>query len=697
MEIAAAPEPSRRGSQFAGALFVLGLLFHCWAMTVGWQSKALPGVEFRQAQTAHSAFWIKADRDFSPAYPTPVLGKPWSIPMEFPLYQWTVVKISDWTNWSLTKSGRAVSIACFYLALPAVFLLLRRWRMAVAHRWLVLAVMVTCPLYIFYARGFLIETMALMFSLWFWVGFERGVAGRQVGWLAVAALAGAGAGVVKVTTFLLYLLPVAWWAVARLWQARRAGWAREAAWMAAALAVPFAATLGWLHYSDETKALNPLARFLTAQNLQDFNLGTNATRFSRVMWQMKWRIVSEELTWLPLVALSALIVLVVGRARWREYAGALAAFGSVLVLFPVLYALHDYYYVANTALLVLAIGLALVALAESRAPRLVVWLVALVAIGGQAGRYLKHYYPTQSQVLPGGNGLTLALRTVTNPRDVIVILGQDWNSIVPYYAQRRALMFRDDQGRDPDAVEAALSRLDGEKIGALLIAGRPDGRQWLIDRATARGLSHEPMAVWHDVAVYLPEARRTDLLHALLDNAFPEVRLAPGVAAPRDGLEARWRDVASLRPWQQRFFAGMKPQPVRYWASFGPAADGSSGRLLYGAHPTTRLVFALPAGTHTLHATLEMPLDAYRDELKESEATDGVEVTLFALEGRDQKRPLATRLFDPRHNPADRGPARPLEMTFTLPAAGEVELFFGPGKNGRDTRDWIQLGPMTIE
>jgi hypothetical protein len=362
-----------------------------------------------------------------------------------------------------------------------------------------------------------------------------------------------------------------------------------------------------------------------------------------------------------------------------------------------LYALHDYYYVANTMLLLLGMGLAVVALAETRAPRAVVAVLLLAVAGGQAVRYVRHYYPTQKLVQPGGNGLTQALRTVTNPNDVIVILGQDWNSITPYYAQRRALMLRDDQARNPQVVEAALARLDPDKIGALLIVGQPDGRQWLVDRATARGLAHEPVFVWHDIAVYLPEARRTELLHSLLDNAFPEVRLAPGVAQPNDGLSAQWRDLASLRKWQRGHFQAMQPEPARYFASFGPASDGSSGTLMYGAHPVTRLVFALRAGPHTLRATLQMPFDAWRPDLPDSETTDGVEVSLFALGAGGERRMLATRLFDPRHNESDRGNGRPLEMNFELPATGEVELFFGPGPRQRDTRDWIQLGPLTIE
>jgi hypothetical protein len=673
--VAALP-PSRGESRLLLGVFLLCLLFSFWGVTAGWQNRNLPGGEFRQAQTALSAHWIKAENNFSLAYPTPVLGKPWSIPMEFPLYQWTVVGVSKVTNWSLTKAGRAVSIACFYLCLPAIFLLLARWRVAPAHRWLVLAVVLTCPFYIFYARAFLIETMALMFSLWFWVAFERAVAGRSRAWLALAILAGTGAGLVKVTTFMLYLLPAGWWAATRLWAARQAGWRTELAWMAGAVALPFAVTLGWLNFSDATKTLNPLAVFLTSANLQDFNLGSQETRWSAQYWGMKWRIIWEELSWQPVLV-------------------GLTAFGSVLVIFPVLYALHDYYFVANTMLLLLAVGLVLVALAESPVARWIVGLAVALVLGGHVWRYADRYHPGQSIPSQGGSGLTSALRALTNPDDVIVVLGQDWNSMLPYYAQRRALMFRDDAGRDSAKVEQALAALDGHKLGALIITGQPDGSQWLIDRAAVRGLEREPLLVWRDSRIYLPGVRRNELLIALLENSFHEVRLAPGVKPPVPKLDNRWIELAALPPWQRGAFATMRPQPVRFFSSFGPNVDGASGTVLYGAHPVTRFVFALPAGRHVLRASLQMPLDAYRNDLEDAAATDGVEVSLHQIAPVD--RVLAGRYFNPRLNREDRGVLRPLEFVFELEQAGEVELFFGPGPAGKDTRDWIQLGPLTIE
>ncbi len=686
----------------AVAAFVICLAFHFWGVQVGWQSKNLPGVEYRQAQTALSAYWIKVENNFSLAYPTPVLGKPWSVPMEFPLYQWTVVAVGRATGLELLKAGRVVSQACFYLSLPAIFLLLARWTVTVRHRWLVLATVVTCPFYIFYSRAFLMETMALMFSLWFWVAFERAVAGRSKGWLALAILAGTGAGLVKVTTLLLYLLPAGGWAVARLWSSRKDAWKTELAWMAAAVAIPFAATLWWMRFADATKALNPLAGFLLSGNLQDFNWGTQETRFSPELWTLKARILGDSLTWLPAAGMCLLAALTACWRRWRGIVLCLALFAAPLVIFPVLYALHEYYFIANTMLLLLGMGLALVALAESRVPRWLIGLAVLTVTGGQAARYLVRYYPTQKMISHGGDGLSLSLSILTRPDEYFIITGQDWNSMTAFYAQRRALMLRRDAEDDPVRVQRALTELTGEKLGALVITGPWENRSWLVSQAVALGLEPKPLYIWRDVAVFLPAGRRYESLAKLEEHVFPEVRYAPGVELPpelmesTEKLDGRWFDLEKLRPSQRRYFRYMQPMPVRFYSRFGPGLDYSAPVPEFGVHPLTQLVFALPAGRHTLKGSVRLPPAAYQAGLPREDQTDGIEVTLARLGAGDTRQTLHTVLVDPRDVASDRQWVQ-LQWDFELAVPGEVELMIGPGPAGHDTRDWAALGPLVIE
>jgi hypothetical protein len=694
--------PARIAPGLALAAFVVCLAFHFWGVQVGWQSKNLPGVEYRQAQTALSAYWIKAENNFSLAYPTPVLGKPWSIPMEFPLYQWTVVALSRATGLDLIKAGRVVSQACFYLTLPAVFLLLARWTVAGRHRWLVLATIVTCPFYIFYARAFLMETMALMFSVWFWVAFERAVASRSRGWLAVAILAGTGAGLVKVTTFLLYLLPAGGWAWLRLWSRRKEDWKTEFTWMAAAVAVPFAATFWWLRYADAAKALNPLAGFLRSENLQDFNWGTHETRFSAELWALKGHILWDSITWLPAVAICLLAALTVQGRRWQGLALCLGLFVVPLVVFPVLYALHEYYFIANTMLLLVCMGLTLVALAESRLPRGFIALAVLAITGGQVARYLVHYYPTQKMISHGGDGLSLSLNSLTRPDEYSIITGQDWNSMTAFYAQRRALMLRRDTEYEPARVRLALAALAGEKLGALAVTGPWENRPWLIQQVVALGLEATPLYYWRDVAVFLPASRRHQSLASLEENVFPEVRYAPGVELPpelmasAEKLDDRWYELEKLRPSQRRFFRYMQPMPVRFYSRFGPGLNFNAPVPEFGVHPLTQLVFALPAGRHTLRSSAHLPPASYQADLAREDKTDGIEVTLARRGAGGVRQILGRVVIDPRDVAADRQWV-PFQWEFELAGPGEVELTIGPGPAGRDTRDWASLGPLVIE
>lgn len=675
--------------------------FHFWGVGVGWRNNNLPGIEFRQAQTAISAYFIKQEGSFSLAYPTPVLGKPWSVPMEFPLYQWAAVVTDKATGWGLTESGRAVSIACFYLTLPGLFLLLAWWQIAPARRFLVLAVVVSCPFYIFYGRSFLMETMALMFSIWFCVAFSRAVAQRSAGWLLVAALAGSGGGLVKVTTFMLYLLPAAGWATRRLWQGRRdRRWKFDLVWMAAAVSVPFGATAWWIGFADATKALNPLAGFLTSENLKGFNLGTNATRLSPELWAMKWRIVREELTWLPLVGGAVFWLTLSGRHRWREVVICVAIFAAAPGIFPELYAYHDYYYAANLLWLLVAVGVVLVALAESRLRSWIVGAAALSVVGAQAHFYLTHYFPLQRSPGDNGGGVSHVLRLVTEPGEIVVIAGQDWNSMIPYYAQRRALMLREDVARDSAQSGKALAGLAGEKIGALVITGHVDQHQGLFEQMILNGMSPTLVFSSRDTSIFLSADRVRDALQAFGREPAHGVRLAPGhelppaKVAPQVDFKGQWHDVAMLPPTYQAMFDGMQPKPVRFFCSFGLSVERSNGVMDFGAHPVTRLVFSLSPGQHTLRTKLVFSPDSYREDLAEADKTDGVQFRISLLGEKD------VIVFDQWLNPvrrvSDRG-RLVLAVPFSLAEAGEVELFIGPGPGGRDARDWVALDRLVIQ
>src|SRR6185312_13793564 len=87
--------------------FWLMLFVAMWSWSLSWKAPILDRHEFRQLQTAVSTYWMKQD-GFRLDYETPLFGPPaWSIPMEFPVYEWCVAKLSRATGLPLDQSGRA--------------------------------------------------------------------------------------------------------------------------------------------------------------------------------------------------------------------------------------------------------------------------------------------------------------------------------------------------------------------------------------------------------------------------------------------------------------------------------------------------------------------------------------------------------------------------------------------------------------
>ena len=77
--------------------------------------------EFRQTQTALTALFFEFDLSGFLDYETPVLGAPWSIPFEFPFFQFLVAASSKMAGLPLSLTGRLVNIFFGVLCVWPVF------------------------------------------------------------------------------------------------------------------------------------------------------------------------------------------------------------------------------------------------------------------------------------------------------------------------------------------------------------------------------------------------------------------------------------------------------------------------------------------------------------------------------------------------------------------------------------------------
>lgn len=164
----------------------------------------------------------------------------------------------------------------------------------------------------------------------------------------------------------------------------------------------------------------------------------------------------------------------------------------------------------------------------------------------------------------------------------------------------------------------------------------------------------------------------------------------PGSEKLPEPLNGQWFETKNLKPYQLTSFAHMEPLPSKFFSSFGPGLD----KTLFGAHPTTRLVFQVPAGNRRLQTTVQINPDAYTN-LSLEQATDGIQFEIAILDSQDRRRVVFTREIDPFNQASDRGIVT-IDETFTVRSGDKVEVFIGPGKENLDTRDWAQLGPLVI-
>ena len=692
--------------KLATTCFVLALGFHLWGISVGWKNVNLPGHEFRQTQTGISAMFIQREGNYSLAYPTPVLGKPWSVPFEFPLYQWTVAAVSTTFHLPLVQAARAVSVVCFYGFLAALALWLCRLGLSWTQRAVTLSLVLTCPLYIFYARAFLIETMALMFGVWYLAALHESVARRSAAWLVVAALAGIGAGLVKVTTFIVCLVPAFGWCVWWLWEARpRTGvpnpgaLARMLGWLVAVHALPFAATIWWVKYADAVKAANPSGASLTSAGLAAFNFGYGR-HFDPKVWGAWYVNITETISSVGVLAAAFGLAFFAGRWRWHAFA-ALGLFVAAQLIFPVLYAFHSYYYVASAFALFVGLGFSISGLLDKRLPRWVPLAAWLIVLAAQVRFFVVQDYDAQR--VPGnGGGLAAALQEFTDQDRSIIIAGDDWSSIIPYYAERRALMIRSDLTHRPEYLEKAFANMQDAQVAALVLMGPERENKELLGLALAHfDLDPRPLMTWahgdKTATVYLDRQLRPNGRAILNRRGFHEATAVPPTGPEPSPFVGRPYTYAQLLPEFKKYFRVMTPRPIRFYSTFGPELwnEDKPGEERYAAHPDTKLWFALTPGPHRIQTDIEV-LDASWQNVPIPDASDGVEVTAFAVFADGRRERLNSRYLYPRIRPEDRG-RQPIDWAFDLPAGAEFEFAVNPGPNNNGARDWATLGYITIK
>lgn len=700
------PTPASPGHRALLVMFGIVTLVSLWLLTRSWHASILDRYEFRQLQTALTAHWM-AVSGWQLDYLTPLFGPPWSIPMEFPTYQLIVVKLHLWTGLPLEQAGRLTGMFFLFATLPALFDLLAITRLAPTRRLVALALVITSPVYLFYARAFMIETTALCFGVWFLACLRRAMLTHDWRWILGASLTATLAALTKITTFLLFGFPAVALVIAVFFETRRAhatsGNPSSAApatatrhLLGAALAalIPAAISLGlawwWIQHADAVKDSNPFSGFLTARELRAWNFGALSLRFDWSFWvHVQENVVSYNLAEgaIALAALSA--VFASARVRVVALIGTLAFFSGPLV-FANLYHIHDYYYTACSLFLLAAAGVTLGALWDNpRVPRAASWVALGLVLTFQLHAFYRGYYSYHRNPAPPPPEFAQVVRDIVPADGIVVMYGDDWNPLYPYYFQRRTIMIPGGREREHAVIDEVVGRLRGQRIAALVIKDNALRLDPAFVRETTERFGCAPNAFAHsgDVDLFLPLTADP----AAIDRATAKPR--PTVQFLTQPVLDAFSSALKNDPVPAIAATLFQPAPTAARSQYGLTANQVDGRPVLTAHAPSELIFTRPAGT--THASFVVGLPDAAFAPGGAAITDGVTIEVFGTVGENRKQLLYQRQLDPAKVAGDRGP-QTVDLALPPNATGQLIFRLGNGPASNPTNDWAYWASIEL-
>jgi hypothetical protein len=415
-------------------------------------------------------------------YETPLMGAPWRIPFEFPIYQWLVAVVHRVSGLPIDQSGRLVAIA-FHLACFWPLWRIVRDLGGSFVTWAILAgLFLLAPTYHHWSRSVLIESTAAFLSLEFLACYPQWIQTRRPVPLLLACVWAALAVLVKVTTFPAFAVAGLGFLAHDAWGRFNRGEPRRSILIRLLVAgLPFcvalAALVPWLTVCDAVKLDNPLAATTTSKALAAWNYGTLAQRLSWDLWgnSILLRAIPEAVGW------PGLALILIG--LWRLRGGArttllvlIALYFIPWLVFTNLHVVHNYYQCSNAIFLVAALAVVL-SEAVTRLPRVAaVTGLGVVVIGCLVAS--RSYFEMERYDLPQlpAYGTAMFLKEVIPDDEIIVVMGVDWSCEVAFYAEKRAIYLPN--WCPYDVVErfvADPSYLSGGKtIGAMVIVNPGD-------------------------------------------------------------------------------------------------------------------------------------------------------------------------------------------------------------------------------
>lgn len=406
---------------------------------------------FRNTQTAWGIRSV-ANGALSPfSIETPVLGPPWKIPFEFPLYQMIAGLLSRVTGYSTELSGRLTSLTFFIMA-GLIFYCICRCFFSQFLSTLVLALFLFNSHNLEYGSSVLIEYCAVFFALASFLFAIKYFDTCKEKFLILYFVFGSISALVKITTsFVWVILGVL--AINFIRGTNR--WILIRCLVVGAIGhIP---SFAWTRWTDLQKSKSKMTDWLTSANLQEWNFGSLRQRLFYFDWERSiGQIFLPSLVGVTAVAVGLIVLALSFSANLKTPLAFLLLFLSGPIIFTNLYFVHDYYWTAvlPAFLILIGFGLQTFSIINSNSKKFIenrihifqVLIVISLVSASWFSAYGKRHFDVF--IKPGSlswndERVEIAVRAINNftkPEEKIIIVGSDWNPQILYFADRKGLM-----------------------------------------------------------------------------------------------------------------------------------------------------------------------------------------------------------------------------------------------------------------
>jgi hypothetical protein len=304
-------------------------------------------------------------------------------------------------------------------------------------------------------------------------------------------------GLVKLTTWVVFSVPIIILIFTENFKDKKFVFNTELVFKSLiTLAIPYLISYYWTAHAESVRNLNPMAAMVFKRDtFMEWNFGTLDTKVI---------ILAASIT------IFAVIYLITKKNPYRKLIYiCFGVFASGPVIFTNLYLVHDYYYYANFMFLIAVIFLMLFPLLESNTKKSGFWgsLLYFSAFVVFVGVYVAIYLPVQRTNNKSIIEFADKIKLKTNKNDILLIYGHDWNSMIPYYSERKAIMDRFDLNPDKLISLKIINKDNRNKVKAMIVTkDYMQSTDFIMSRVKFLGL---------------------DSLPAFIDSAYGAVYLKP--------------------------------------------------------------------------------------------------------------------------------------------------------------------------